>query len=127
MLNLWLYGIQQGEAMIGSKLITSFRELYCGRIEDFELSHQCKGRQRQLMLPLGWFRVTCSAQIKEEGIAILTDAGFVRQPGCSACLAMTTTGSCGKYSVSTSTGISEGRQGPGSRTLLASPFMLLRR
>jgi 3-isopropylmalate/(R)-2-methylmalate dehydratase large subunit len=52
--------------------------------------------------------------------------GFVlRQPGCSACLAMNDDKvPAGKYSVSTSNRNFEGRhQGPGSRTLLASPFM----
>jgi 3-isopropylmalate/(R)-2-methylmalate dehydratase large subunit len=62
------------------------------------------------------------AQIKEEGLLdILTEAGFVlRQPG-SACLAMNDDKvPAGKYSVSTSNRNFEGRQGPGSRTLLAS-------
>ena len=66
------------------------------------------------------------AQIKEEGILdILTEAGFVlRQPGCSACLAMNDDKvPAGKYAVSTSNRNFEGRQGPGSRTLLASPYM----
>ena len=65
------------------------------------------------------------AQIKEEGILdILTEAGFVlRQPGCSACLAMNDDKiPAGKYSVSTSNRNFEGRQGPGARTLLASPY-----
>jgi 3-isopropylmalate/(R)-2-methylmalate dehydratase large subunit len=66
------------------------------------------------------------AQIKEEGLLdILTEAGFVlRQPGCSACLAMNDDKvPAGKYAVSTSNRNFEGRQGPGSRTLLASPIM----
>ncbi len=56
---------------------------------------------------------------------ILTEAGFVlRQPGCSACLAMNDDKvPAGKYAVSTSNRNFEGRQGPGSRTLLASPIM----
>jgi 3-isopropylmalate/(R)-2-methylmalate dehydratase large subunit len=66
------------------------------------------------------------AQIKEEGILdILTDAGFeLRQPGCSACLAMNDDKiPAGKYAVSTSNRNFEGRQGPGARTLLASPLV----
>ena len=66
------------------------------------------------------------SQIKEEGILdILTAAGFaLRQPGCSACLAMNDDKvPAGKYAVSTSNRNFEGRQGPGARTLLASPFM----
>ena len=55
---------------------------------------------------------------------ILEEAGFaIRQPGCSACLAMNDDKiPAGKYSVSTSNRNFEGRQGPGSRTLLASPL-----
>ena len=56
---------------------------------------------------------------------ILTEAGFaIRQPGCSACLAMNDDKiPAGKYSVSTSNRNFEGRQGPGARTLLASPLV----
>ena len=64
-------------------------------------------------------------QAKEEGLdTILNEAGFeLRQPGCSACLAMNDDKiPSGKYSVSTSNRNFEGRQGPGSRTLLASPL-----
>ena len=54
----------------------------------------------------------------------LEAAGFeLRQPGCSACLAMNDDKIPeGKYSVSTSNRNFEGRQGPGARTLLASPL-----
>ena len=54
---------------------------------------------------------------------VLEEAGFkLRQPGCSACLAMNDDKiPSGKYAVSTSNRNFEGRQGPGSRTLLASP------
>jgi 3-isopropylmalate/(R)-2-methylmalate dehydratase large subunit len=65
-------------------------------------------------------------QIREEGIYdILTEAGFqLRQPGCSACLAMNDDKiPAGKYAVSTSNRNFEGRQGPGARTLLASPLV----
>ncbi len=64
-------------------------------------------------------------QAKEEGIdAIFEAAGFVlRQPGCSACLGMNEDKiPAGKYAVSTSNRNFEGRQGPGARTLLASPL-----
>ena len=64
--------------------------------------------------------------IKEEGILdILNEAGFeLREPGCSACLAMNDDKvPAGKYAVSTSNRNFEGRQGPGSRTLLASPLV----
>ena len=56
---------------------------------------------------------------------IVEAAGFeIRQPGCSACLAMNDDKiPAGKYSVSTSNRNFEGRQGPGSRTILASPLV----
>jgi len=66
------------------------------------------------------------AAIKEEGILDeLHSAGFeLREPGCSACLAMNDDKiPAGKYAVSTSNRNFEGRQGPGSRTLLASPIV----
>ena len=66
------------------------------------------------------------ASIKEEGLLdILEESGFkLREPGCSACLAMNDDKvPAGKYAVSTSNRNFEGRQGPGSRTLLASPIV----
>ena len=64
--------------------------------------------------------------IKDEGILeILNESGFdLREPGCSACLAMNDDKiPTGKYAVSTSNRNFEGRQGPGSRTILASPLV----
>ena len=64
--------------------------------------------------------------IKEECILkILNKSGFeLREPGCSACLAMNEDKiPVGKYAVSTSNRNFEGRQGPGSRTILASPLV----
>jgi len=75
------------------------------------------------LVPGSWM---VDAQIRKEGIdKILTEAGFaIRQPGCSACLAMNDDKiPAGKYSVSTSNRNFEGRQGPGARTLLASPLV----
>ena len=64
-------------------------------------------------------------QMKAEGLYdIYEKAGFeVRQPGCSSCLAMNDDKiPAGKYAVATSNRNFEGRQGPGARTLLASPL-----
>ena len=64
-------------------------------------------------------------QAIKEGITdILEEAGFkLRQPGCSACLAMNDDKIPeGKLAVSTSNRNFEGRQGPGSKTMLASPL-----
>ena len=75
------------------------------------------------LVPGSW---EVAAQIKAEGLdQILKEAGFaIRQPGCSACLAMNDDKvPAGLYSVSTSNRNFEGRQGPGSRTILASPLV----
>lgn len=64
-------------------------------------------------------------QAQEEGIdKVLAEAGFeLREPGCSACLGMNEDKiPKGEYCVSTSNRNFEGRQGPGARTLLASPL-----
>ena len=87
-----------------------------------------KGRQKApgitaWLVPGSW---AVSKQIQAEGIdKILAEAGFeIRQPGCSACLAMNDDKvPAGKYCVSTSNRNFEGRQGPGSRTILASPLV----
>jgi len=100
-----------------------------GRIEDFRaFASIVKGRKKADNVT-AWLvpgSHIVEAQIKEEGILdILTDAGFqLRQPGCSACLAMNDDKiPAGKYAVSTSNRNFEGRQGPGARTLLASPLV----
>ncbi|MBO7247835.1 MAG: 3-isopropylmalate dehydratase large subunit [Bacteroidaceae bacterium] len=99
-----------------------------GRIEDFRaFASIVKGRKKAdnvtaWLVPGSWSVLN---QIKAEGLdKILNDAGFkIRQPGCSACLAMNEDKiPTGKYAVSTSNRNFEGRQGPGSRTLLASPL-----
>jgi 3-isopropylmalate/(R)-2-methylmalate dehydratase large subunit len=99
-----------------------------GRIEDLRsFASLVKGRQKApgvtvLIVP-GSKRVEQQAIL--EGIEkTLKSAGFeLRQPGCSSCLAMNEDKvPAGKYAVSTSNRNFEGRQGPGARTLLASPL-----
>ena len=99
-----------------------------GRIEDFRaFASLVKGRRKAAgvtawLVPGSW---AVKRQIEAEGLdKVLAEAGFeVRQPGCSACLAMNDDKiPAGKYAVSTSNRNFEGRQGPGSRTLLASPL-----
>lgn len=99
-----------------------------GRIEDFRaFASLVRGRQKAAsvtawLVPGSW---AVSRQIREEGLdKVLAEAGFeIRQPGCSACLAMNDDKvPAGKYVVSTSNRNFRGRQGPGSRTLLASPL-----
>lgn len=99
-----------------------------GRIEDLRaFTSMVKGKQKADNIT-AWIvpgSKKVEEQAKEEGlIKILEEAGFeLRQPGCSACLAMNDDKiPSGKYSVSTSNRNFEGRQGPGARTLLASPL-----
>ena len=99
-----------------------------GRIEDLRtFASFVKGRKKApgvtvLIVP-GSKKVEKQA-INEGLAAVLEDAGFtLRQPGCSSCLAMNEDKiPPGKYAVSTSNRNFEGRQGPGARTLLASPL-----
>ena len=97
------------------------------RIEDFRAAAaHIKGKQKSsdvtaLIVP-GSQQV--AKQIVAEGLdEIFKSAGFtLRQPGCSACLAMNDDKiPAGAYCVSTSNRNFEGRQGQGARTLLASP------
>lgn len=120
----------EGESMLGKKVDFVFLgSCTNGRIEDFRaFSKIVKGRKKAAhvtaWLVPGSHKV--ESAIREEGILdILQDAGFeLREPGCSACLAMNDDKiPAGKYAVSTSNRNFEGRQGPGARTLLASPLV----
>jgi 3-isopropylmalate/(R)-2-methylmalate dehydratase large subunit len=123
-------GFNSGEQLLGKKIDYVFLGACTnGRIEDFRsFASIVKGKKRAenvtaWLVPGSWMVLE---QIKSEGIdKILTDADFkIRQPGCSACLAMNDDKiPAGKYSVSTSNRNFEGRQGPGARTLLASPLV----
>jgi 3-isopropylmalate/(R)-2-methylmalate dehydratase large subunit len=123
-------GFNQGEAMMGKKVDYVFvGSCTNGRIEDFRaFASIIKGRKKADNVT-AWIvpgSHIVEQQIREEGILdILTEAGFLlRQPGCSACLAMNDDKiPAGKYAVSTSNRNFEGRQGPGARTLLASPLV----
>ena len=127
--SLGYMGFNPGEPLLGKKIDYVFLGACTnGRIEDFRaFASVVKGRKKAdgvvaWLVPGSW---TVDRQIREEGLdKILAEAGFeIRQPGCSACLAMNDDKvPAGKYAVSTSNRNFEGRQGPGSRTLLASPL-----
>ena len=99
-----------------------------GRIEDIRaFTYAVKGKKKADNVTV-WI-VPGSKQVEKQAIdegldKILAEAGIsLRQPGCSACLAMNEDKiPAGKLSVSTSNRNFEGRQGPGSRTMLASPL-----
>ncbi len=123
-------GLEPGEQLLGKKIDYVFLGACTnGRIEDFRaFASLVKGHRKAdhvvaWLVPGSW---TVAKQVKEEGLdKILEEAGFaIRQPGCSACLAMNDDKvPAGLYAVSTSNRNFEGRQGPGSRTILASPLV----
>ena len=123
-------GFKPGEKLAGHKVDYVFLGACTnGRIEDFRaFASIVKGKKKADNIT-AWLvpgSLLVDKQIREEGLdKVLEEAGFaIRQPGCSACLAMNDDKiPAGKYSVSTSNRNFEGRQGPGSRTILASPLV----
>lgn len=123
-------GFAPGDKLIGKKIDYIFLGACTnGRIEDFRaFASIVKGKKKAdnvtaWLVPGSWM---VSQQIIDEGLdKVLEEAGFaIRQPGCSACLAMNDDKiPAGKLSVSTSNRNFEGRQGPGARTILASPLV----
>ena len=128
--SLGYMGFKAGEKLLGKKIDYVFLGACTnGRIEDFRafasIVKGCKKAEDVVawLVPGSW---AVRQQIQNEGLdKVLADAGFeIRQPGCSACLAMNDDKvPAGKYAVSTSNRNFEGRQGPGSRTILASPLV----
>lgn len=122
-------GLEAGQSLLGKDIDYVFLGACTnGRIEDFRAftsivrGHRKAENVTAWLVPGSWMVYD---QIKAEGLdKELEAAGFqIRQPGCSACLAMNDDKiPAGKYSVSTSNRNFEGRQGPGSRTFLASPL-----
>ena len=122
-------GFNAGEGLLGKPVDYVFLGACTnGRIEDFRAFASIAAGRRKApgitawLVPGSWMVLD---QIRQEGIdKVLEEAGFeIRQPGCSACLAMNEDKiPAGKYSVSTSNRNFEGRQGPGARTMLASPL-----
>jgi 3-isopropylmalate/(R)-2-methylmalate dehydratase large subunit len=123
-------GFEPGSQLLGRKIDYVFLGACTnGRIEDFRAfasivkGHKKSSKVIAWLVPGSW---EVSKQIKAEGLdKVLMAAGFeIRQPGCSACLAMNDDKiPAGKYSVSTSNRNFQGRQGPGARTILASPLV----
>ena len=122
-------GFAPGEKMLGKKVDYVFcGSCTNGRIEDFRAFASIAAGLKKApgvvcwLVPGSWM---VKEQIEQEGLdKVLEAAGFeIRQPGCSACLAMNDDKiPAGKLSVSTSNRNFEGRQGPGARTVLASPL-----
>ena len=123
-------GFEPGQKLLGHKVDYVFLGACTnGRIEDFRaFASIVKGKKKAdgvtvWLVPGSW---AVRQQIADEGLdKVLEAAGFeIRQPGCSACLAMNDDKvPAGKYAVSTSNRNFEGRQGPGARTILCSPLV----
>jgi 3-isopropylmalate/(R)-2-methylmalate dehydratase large subunit len=122
-------GLEEGARLEGTPVDYVFvGSCTNGRIEDLRLfASFVKGKKKADNIT-AWI-VPGSKQVEkqaqEEGLVeVLEEAGFnMRQPGCSACLAMNDDKIPeGKLAVSTSNRNFEGRQGPGARTMLASPL-----
>lgn len=122
--------LKSGDNLIGKEI----QHVFIGsctnsRIEDLRaVAAFVKGKQKaehvKVMIVPGSRKVESEARI--EGLdQIFVEAGFeLRQPGCSACLGMNEDKiPAGEYCISTSNRNFEGRQGPGARTILASPLM----
>jgi 3-isopropylmalate/(R)-2-methylmalate dehydratase large subunit len=122
-------GLKQGEMLLDKQVNYVFiGSCTNARIEDFRaVANLVRGKQkaeniRAYLVPGSKL---VEKQIDDEGLReVLEEAGFkIRQPGCSACLGMNEDKvPKGEYCVSTSNRNFEGRQGPESRTILASPL-----
>lgn len=122
-------GLEPGSQLLGKPVDYVFiGSCTNARIEDLRLVAQVvKGKKKAANVEV-WV-VPGSKQVeqqaKKEGLdKIFAEAGFeLREPGCSACLGMNEDKiPAGKYCISTSNRNFEGRQGPKSRTFLASPL-----
>jgi 3-isopropylmalate/(R)-2-methylmalate dehydratase large subunit len=122
-------GLQEAHPLLGKAVNYVFiGSCTNARIEDLrEVAALVKGRKKAANVHA--FIVPGSKQVEQQAIAegldvIFRESGFeLRQPGCSACLAMNEDKiPKGEYCVSTSNRNFEGRQGQGSRTFLASPL-----
>jgi 3-isopropylmalate/(R)-2-methylmalate dehydratase large subunit len=122
-------GFKEGTPIIGQKVDYVFiGSCTNSRIEDLRMvasfvNGKKKADDVEVWVVPGSKQV--EKQAKEEGIdKVFEEAGFIlRQPGCSACLGMNEDKiPAGKYCISTSNRNFEGRQGPGARTMLASPL-----
>ncbi|QQS49932.1 MAG: 3-isopropylmalate dehydratase large subunit [Bacteroidota bacterium] len=127
--SLQYMNFEAGSAMIGKPIDYVFvGSCTNGRIEDLRAFAEFVKGHKKASNVVAWI-VPGSKQVEKQAIEegldkVLAASGFeLRQPGCSACLAMNDDKVPERlYAVSTSNRNFEGRQGPGSRTLLASPL-----
>ncbi len=122
-------GLEPGSQLLGKSIDYVFiGSCTNARIEDLRMvASIVKGKKKangvEVWIVPGSKQV--EDQARKEGLdKVFEAAGFeLRSPGCSACLGMNEDKiPAGKYCVSTSNRNFEGRQGPKSRTFLASPL-----
>jgi 3-isopropylmalate/(R)-2-methylmalate dehydratase large subunit len=120
-------GLRPGQPIAGQKIDAVFvGSCTNGRLEDIRAaSSVLKGRKvkvRTLVVP-GSHEVKRAAEAEGLDRIVRESGAEWREPGCSMCIAMNGDDiRAGQYCVSTSNRNFEGRQGPGGRTLLASPL-----
>jgi len=121
--------LREGQQMIGQKVDYVFLgSCTNGRIEDYRMAAKIVAGRKKAEDVIVWVvpgSAQVRAQLKKEGLdKIFEEVGFeVRESGCSACVAMNDEKvPAGKYCISTSNRNFMGRQGPGARTFLASPY-----
>ncbi|WP_343303367.1 3-isopropylmalate dehydratase large subunit [Chitinophaga niabensis] len=121
--------LEPGSRLLGKKVDYVFiGSCTNSRIEDLRMVADFVKGKRKADDVIVWI-VPGSKQVEAQAIAegidkVFEAAGFqLRQPGCSACLAMNEDKiPAGKYCIATSNRNFEGRQGPNARTFLASPL-----
>lgn len=122
-------GLEPGSSLLGKAVDYVFiGSCTNARIEDLRLvASIVRGKKKADNVEV-WV-IPGSKQVEQQAIqeglnTIFEAAGFeLRSPGCSACLGMNEDKvPPGKYCISTSNRNFEGRQGPKSRTFLASPL-----
>ena len=127
--SLHYMGLDPGQELLGKRIEHVFiGSCTNSRIEDLRLvaeflQGKTKSDHVQAMIIPGSKQV--ELQARREGLDKIFEAAgfFLREPGCSACLGMNEDKiPAGEYCVSTSNRNFEGRQGPGARTMLASPL-----
>jgi 3-isopropylmalate/(R)-2-methylmalate dehydratase large subunit len=122
-------GLEPGQPLRGQPVDVVFLgSCTNARLSDLRSAAQLL-RGRRIARGLTMLVVPGSQQVKREAEAEGLDRVFLeagaewRESGCSMCIGMNgDTVARGQYSISTSNRNFEGRQGPGARTLLASPL-----
>ncbi len=123
-------GLTPGRAIADQRIDVAFiGSCTNGRLGDLRAAAAVlRGRRvadgvRLVVVP-GSEQVQAAAEAEGIAAAVTAAGGEWREPGCSMCIAMNGDRvEAGSYAISTSNRNFAGRQGPGARTLLASPLV----